>query len=111
MTSKSTNITYRPTRILSVASSTTLLKWIDRNLEQGNKALLIDFSGVMFMDSMGLGTLITAHKVIQKAGGTLSLCGLWGQARMVFEMSNMDELFKVYENPEEFEQALLSSEV
>ena len=58
------------------------------------------------MDSMGLGTLITAHKVVQKAGGKLALCGLWGQARMVFEMSNMEELFETYETPQEFEQAL-----
>jgi anti-sigma B factor antagonist len=110
MSSESTGMTFRPTRILSVASSATLLKWINRNLEQGNKSLLIDFSGVMFMDSMGLGTLITAHKVVQKAEGKLALCGLWGQARMVFEAANMAELFEIYDSPQEFEQALVSAE-
>lgn len=109
MSSESTITIFQPTHILSVENSDTLLDWIDSNLAQGSKTLLIDFNHVNFMDSMGLGALVTAHKVIHKAGGRLALCRLRGQARMLFEMAGMDELFEIYASPNEFKQALAAA--
>lgn len=108
MLSESTIVIFQPTRILSVNNSVTLLSWINFNLAQGNKALLIDFSQVTFMDSMGLGTLVKAHKAMQNTGGRLALCGLRGQARMLFDMAGIDELFETYASPNEFKQALVT---
>jgi anti-sigma B factor antagonist len=98
--------TYYPTRILSVASSTSLLGWVQRQLETGCETLLIDFREVMFMDSTGLGTLITALKLVQKAEGRLALCSLGGQARMLFEMAGMESVFEIFDSPVDFEKTL-----
>lgn len=101
--------TFQPTRILSVSSSATLLGWVQRRLKEGDKALLIDFCNVMFMDSTGLGTLVTAVKLVQQAEGRLAVCSLGGQARMLFETSGMAPIIEVFDTPEDFEQSLSST--
>jgi anti-anti-sigma factor len=100
--------TYYPTRILSVSSSTSLLGWVQRQLEAGHEILLIDFREVMFMDSTGLGTLITALKLVQKVEGRLVLCSLGGQARMLFEMAGMESVFEIFDNSVDFAKTLPS---
>ncbi|MBI4781900.1 MAG: STAS domain-containing protein [Oscillatoriophycideae cyanobacterium NC_groundwater_1537_Pr4_S-0.65um_50_18] len=99
---------FQPTRILSVSSSASLLDWVNQRLESGDRILLIDFCHVMFMDSTGLGALVTALKVAQKAEGKLVLCSLWGQARMLFNMAGMESVFEIYDGPEDFENSLSS---
>ncbi|MBE9178207.1 STAS domain-containing protein [Oculatella sp. LEGE 06141] len=101
---------FEPERILSSASASALMEWIDRNLYSGgSKLLLIDLQKVSFMDSNGLGALITAHNQVQQAGGKLGVCSLHGQAQMLFELANMEKFFAIYASRNEFEQAVLES--
>jgi anti-anti-sigma factor len=104
----SSNIhTFYPTRILSSTSASDLMGWVQDNLELGNNALLINFRDVLFMDSAGLATLITALKAVKQVGGRLALCSLNGQARMLLEMTTMSDIFEVHPNPIEFEHSLI----
>lgn len=96
---------FYPSRILSSANSTDLLKWVQTNLESGSNQLLINLKSVIFMDSTGLGTLVTALKMVRESGGQLSLCSLNGQARMLFEMTGMEKVFEIYNSVEEFNAA------
>lgn len=98
---------YRPdTHILSAIESVTLTTWVSETLELGAKYLLIDFRRVLFMDSRGLGGLVIAHNRADKAGSLLGLCSLNGQARMLLEMSNLEQVFHIYETIEDFQQAV-----
>lgn len=106
--SKASHPTFQPTRILSVASSASLLNWVNQRIEAGNRILIIDFCQVMFMDSTGLGTLVTALKIVQRAEGRLILYSLWGQARMMLDMAGMESVFEIYDGPVEFENSLSS---
>jgi anti-sigma B factor antagonist len=63
----------------------------------------------MFMDSSGLGTLVSALKLVQKAEGRLALCSLSGQALMLFEMAGMEKMFETYSNLDDFKNALSSA--
>jgi anti-anti-sigma factor len=94
------------TRVLSAAAAPELLYWIASLLESGERYLLVDLRDVLFMDKSGLGALTIAHGRVQKAGGTLALCHLNGQARMLFEMSGLDRTIEVYSNAREFERVL-----
>jgi anti-sigma B factor antagonist len=97
---------FRPNRLLSASNAGELVAWTKQALETGVDILLIDFCQVMFMDSSGLGTLVSALKLVQKAEGRLALCSLGGQALMLFEMAGMEKLFETYSNLDEFESAL-----
>jgi anti-anti-sigma factor len=97
-------------RTLSAGSSPELLYWVNSILELGAKVLLVDFRDVLFMDSSGLGALVIARNRVQKMGGQLMLCSLNGQARMLFELSGMDQAFKVYDTVADCQRVLAAQE-
>jgi len=99
---------FQPTRILSAVNSIDIIDWIDHTLASGTLHLLIDLTNVSFMDSRGMGGLIVALKRVKAANGTLALCSLSGQARMLFELAAMDQMFTIYANPQEYKTALLA---
>jgi anti-sigma B factor antagonist len=74
-------------------------------LDQGERRLLIDFSKTGYIDSSGLGALVSISKRIREAGGELRLSGLNEDLRSLFELTKLDTLFAINETPE---QALAS---
>jgi anti-anti-sigma factor len=88
--------------LLSAHNTHKLLTWVNHVLETGQKTLLIDLEQTAFMDSSGLGALVTAAKNAKAASATLSLCSLNGQARLLLEMTEMQSMFEIFANPEDF---------
>ncbi len=66
------------------------------------KILLIDLKDVSFMDSSGLGALVAALKTIRNSGGELALCAPMDQVQMLFDLTNMATIFKVYSSIQDF---------
>jgi len=64
--------------------------------------LLIDLKDISFMDSSGLGALVAALKTIRNSGGELALCSPTDQVQMLFDLTSMGTIFKVYSNPQDF---------
>ena len=60
--------------------------------------LLLDLGCVKFLDSTGLGAIVSVSKMLGE-DGKLAVCGLTGQVRNVFEVTRMDTVFDVYELP------------
>jgi anti-anti-sigma factor len=98
------------TRTLSAGSSPELLYWVNSILDSGAKTLLIDFRDVLFMDSSGLGALVIVRNRVQKIGGRLMFCSLNGQARMLFDISGMEQMFEVYENADACRKVLAAED-
>ena len=67
--------------------------------------LLIDFSRTGYIDSSGLGALVSISKRVREAGGELRLSGLNEDLRSLFELTKLDTLFAIAETPQ---QALAS---
>ena len=59
------------------------------------RSIIVDLSGVRFIDSSGLAVLIRAMQDIQKYGGKLTLSGLNGHVRPIFEMARLDQVFLI----------------
>nr|WP_277879937.1 STAS domain-containing protein [Leptolyngbya sp. FACHB-36] len=87
-----------------MSSSTTgsLLAAIDRSLAAGDTTILINLQDILFIDSIGLATLVVALKRVRTANGRLALCGLNGQAQMLLNQSGMEKVFEIYASPEDF---------
>lgn len=60
--------------------------------------LLIDLSAVTYMDSSGVATLVEAMQKVSKNNGKFKLCGLTGEAKNIFEIARLDEVFSIYED-------------
>jgi len=62
--------------------------------------LVIDLSGVSFVDSSGLATLIEALQKVQVYAGKLLLCNLSPKVLGVFQLANLDHIFQIRETRE-----------
>lgn len=99
---------FRPTRILTADNAIGLRDWAKDAVSSGVSVLLIDCSQVSFMDSSGLGALVSINQMVQQSGGQLKICALQGQARMLFEMTNLHQYFHIYPDQQAAQQSLSS---
>jgi anti-sigma B factor antagonist len=90
---------------LIVGNRHELKDLIQAALDKGDRRLLIDFSSTGYIDSSGLGALVSISKRIREAGGELRLAGLNEDLRSLFELTKLDTLFTITETPD---QALAS---
>jgi anti-sigma B factor antagonist len=77
--------------------------------EQGRLNLVVDLSGVYFMDSTGLAVLAVAHKRLQHAGGGLVLAGPTPVVRRSLEITGLDKMMSVTDTLPKVSSALLES--
>ena len=69
-------------------------------LERGGRKFLIDFSKTGYIDSSGLGVLVSLSKKIREQGGELRLADLNEDLRTLFELTKLDTLFQIAETRE-----------
>jgi anti-anti-sigma factor len=60
--------------------------------------LLIDLSGVEYMDSSGVGTIVFIKRELERAGRKLVLIRLQPRVRSVFEIAHLDKFFTIAES-------------
>jgi anti-sigma B factor antagonist len=66
-----------------------------------NSKVVLDLSEVDFIDSSGLGVLLSCYRHVGAAGGDLRLCNLNEQVRTLFELVRMHRVFDIYDTREE----------
>lgn len=67
---------------------------------QSAEALIVDLDGVDFMDSSGLGALMSGLKRAREKGGKLVLAGPREAVAKVLSISGLDKVFSIYPNIE-----------
>ena len=73
----------------------------ERWIAQGSRHLIAELSGLQYVSSMGLRSFLTVAQKLKSHSGTLSLCGLQGLPRQVFEMTKLISLFPIYQSTDE----------
>jgi anti-sigma B factor antagonist len=64
-------------------------------LEAGERKFLVDFTQTGYIDSSGLGVLVSLSKKIRDEGGELRLAGLNEDLKTLFELTKLDTLFAI----------------
>lgn len=59
------------------------------------------------MDSSGLGALVLALKSVRAAERQLALCSLNRQVKTLFQLTEIAQVFQIYEDRQQFEQSEL----
>ncbi|MBI4419741.1 MAG: STAS domain-containing protein [Gemmatimonadetes bacterium] len=80
---------------LIVGNRHELKQKITEALESGERKFLIDFSQTGYIDSSGLGVLVSLSRKIREADGELRLAGLNEDLRTLFELTKLDTLFNI----------------
>jgi len=86
---------------LIVGNRQELKQRVLEELETGARKFLIDFEGTAYIDSSGLGVLVSLSKKIREQGGELRLVSLNEDLRTLFELTKLDTLFHIAGSREE----------
>ncbi len=62
--------------------------------------IILDLSLLTSVDSLGIGLLLSTLKSCIQAGCHLKLCGLQAEARLPFELLNLNNLFEFFDSVE-----------
>jgi anti-sigma B factor antagonist len=74
---------------------------INRLFESGTKELLVDLKEVRFIDSSGLGVLVSGYKNAATHQGNIKLCSLQTQVKSMFELTRLHRVFDIYQTMDE----------
>lgn len=68
---------------------------------ESNTKLVLDMSRLHFVDSSGLGVILSCLRQLSAKGGDLKLCCMSKQVRAAFELVRMHRIFDIYANRDE----------
>lgn len=80
---------------LIVANRQELKQALQDALDGGARKFVVDFGPTAYIDSSGLGALVSINKKVREAGGELRLAGLNEDLRSLFELTKLDTLFTI----------------
>ena len=86
---------------LFVGNRQELKDLIQAAVDRGERRILVDFSGTGYIDSSGLGALVSIAKRVREVGGELRLSGLNEDLRSLFELTKLDTLFSIADTPQQ----------
>ena len=108
MTSMDTSVrVLSPSGILDSTQASAISAQVEDALAAGAKILLVDLQETTFVDSSGLGTLVSVLKKTRERGCDMAVCAINPQVKMLFELTSMDQVFEIFENREAFEASRL----
>jgi anti-sigma B factor antagonist len=81
--------------------SVALRTAIRRVLEEGKRRILLNLGGVSYLDSSGIGELVSSYTAINKEEGQLKLLNLTQKLQDLLAITKLLTVFDVYENEAE----------
>ena len=81
---------------LDAHNSGELKDRILRLFEEGGRDLVVDLRDVQFIDSSGLGALLSGHKNAAQRSASFVLAGLQPRVRSMFELTRLQRVFEIY---------------
>jgi len=76
-----------------------------KKLITDNKHIVLNLSGVSYIDSGGLGTLVALYTSAQNNGGKIKLASLTPRVGDLLQVTKLVTIFEVYDNEEQAVQS------
>lgn len=92
-------------RLDAIGGKTLKQQW-ETLAPRNYKAWIVDLSRIEFIDSSGLVALVSGLEWAARSGTQLFLCGLRPSARLIFEITQLDQVFLIFENYEAIDRSL-----
>ncbi len=80
---------------IDTTTTETLERALAAALDAGDRQIVVDFSGIAYISSVGLRVLLVAARRMREGQGTLVLCGMGDAVRQVFDLAGFLPLFTV----------------
>lgn len=86
---------------INISTSPELRKIFESFVHANEKKVLINFSGVAYIDSSGLATLIEMLQRLKSIGGRMRFSNLDQKVKNIFEITKLYKLFEIFDNQED----------
>ena len=73
---------------------------IDTLLAGGHNQILVDFTEITFMDSAGMGELVSGHRTVERFGGQLKLLNPNERVHNSLTITKLLPIFEVFDDEE-----------
>jgi len=77
-------------------NSGELKEYILHLIEQGENTIIVQLEQVRFIDSSGLGALLSGYKNTAAKSGKLALSNVQPQVLSMFELTRLNRVFEIY---------------
>jgi anti-sigma B factor antagonist len=74
---------------------------INSLVQQERRQILLNLSGISYIDSNGLGELVASHTTVSRHGGHIKLSGLTKRVQDLLAICRLLTVFDVYDSEEE----------
>jgi anti-sigma B factor antagonist len=85
-------------RITLGEGSSTLRETIREVISKGNKRILLNLEDVSYIDSSGIGELVSGYTTVANGGGHLKLVNLNKRVKDLLQITKLYTVFEVYED-------------
>ena len=92
--------------LTGVLTISTLFAFQDFAHADKSEALIIDMTGVAYIDSAGLGSIISAYVSRERDARKLVLASVNDRVKMVMTVTGVEQLFQIFPSVAQAEQAL-----
>ena len=83
-------------------TSNEINNYITNIFEKGNRKIILDFSGINYLSSVGLRILLVNQQKVKTAGGDMAIFGLTNSIKDIFRMSGFLKIFTIIENLDDY---------
>src|SRR5947199_9532708 len=84
--------------VIDIHSAPEISEQLGRLQADGSVAIVVDLSGVNFLDSSALGALVAAHRALSEAGGSLKLAAPREHVLKVFRITRLAEVIPLFDS-------------
>ncbi len=85
---------------LDASNAQMLKETLTQLIDGGTTRVVVDLAQVPFIDSAGLAALVSALKLARRAEGNVLLSRVQPQARTVFSLTMLDQIFSIHSDVE-----------
>jgi anti-sigma B factor antagonist len=86
---------------LDAHNSSELKDKILKIFEEGGRDIVVDLADVKFIDSSGLGALLSGYKNANMRSSAFALAGLQPRVQSMFELTRLNRVFDIYPDLDE----------
>ena len=85
-------------RVTLGEATNKLRETVTAELANGHKNIILNMSGVSYVDSAGLGELVGAYTTATNQGGSVKLLHLQGKMKDLLQVTKLHTIFPVFED-------------
>jgi anti-sigma B factor antagonist len=86
---------------LDLASGSKLKEEIKKNFQSNHNSIHLNLSDVDFINSSGLGSLVSIMKEVRMMKGRLTLSDLASYVQEIFDITQLSHIFEIFTNEDE----------